>query len=54
MVIYSGCFDNELPSACPRLSPQLIGTDCDEARASELGALLYNRSKISVATVKLP
>lgn len=42
---------SELPGTCPRLSAQQIGSTCDEARATALGALLYNRSKISVATV---
>lgn len=41
----------DLPRTCPRLSPAVIGPACDEQRASELGALLYNRSKISVADV---
>lgn len=40
---------DELPALCPRLSPSVIGASCDEQRASDLGALLFNRSKISVA-----
>lgn len=42
---------SELPGTCPRLSAQVIGDLCDEAHATALGALLYNRSKISVAAV---
>ena len=42
---------NQLPGTCPRLSNQVLGEICDEALATELGALLYNRSKISVAEV---
>lgn len=41
-----------LPGTCPRLSAEVIGDVCDEARATELGALLYNRSKISVAAAE--
>ena len=44
----------DLPGNCPRLSTQVIGAVCDEQRASELGALLFNRSKISVAAVASP
>ena len=42
---------DDLPGTCPRLSAQVLGASCNEAHASELGALLYNRSKISVAAV---
>ena len=41
----------DLPGNCPRLSTQVIGAVCDEQRARQLGALLFNRSKIRVATL---
>lgn len=41
----------DLPSTCPRLLSSVIGPVCNEDRAHELGALLYNRSKISVAGI---
>lgn len=42
---------SELPGTCPRLSAQVIGEVCDEAYATALGALLYNRSEIRAAAV---
>jgi ADYC domain len=44
----------DLPATCPRLSAPRIGSVCDEPHATELGALLYNRSKISARSSDLP
>lgn len=40
---------DSIAAACPRLRAAPLGAGCDETRASELGALLYNRSRSAPA-----
>lgn len=40
---------DSIAAACPRLRTAPLGASCDESRASELGALLYNRSRTAPA-----